>query len=266
MPLPVDLLLTILNNPNDDVPRLIASDWLEEQGEAERAELIRVQCELACLSGANCGGYYCDEQVGHIDCADPFGVKAGELRRRERALWKSLRESFDVCGIECRMGWESGIDQEDRIAIVRRGFVDEVRCTLADWVGSLCPACTVQGRGYGLRLPQGGFPGERCPDCRGAGRLAAQGPAIVACQPVTGVVVTDRVPYHNSSGCWLWNRGNTPPYGLGIEHSLPDGVFLLMADDIDFRNRNEWRTYRTRKAALDALSAACVRWARGRAG
>jgi uncharacterized protein (TIGR02996 family) len=40
---------SILNNPDDDVPRLVFADWLEEHGRASHAELIRVQCELARL-------------------------------------------------------------------------------------------------------------------------------------------------------------------------------------------------------------------------
>lgn len=42
-----DFLQTILAAPEDDAPRLIFADWLEEQGETERAEFIRIQCELA---------------------------------------------------------------------------------------------------------------------------------------------------------------------------------------------------------------------------
>lgn len=41
------LLRTIIDNPEDDAPRLVCADWLEENGEPERAEFIRVQCELA---------------------------------------------------------------------------------------------------------------------------------------------------------------------------------------------------------------------------
>lgn len=43
-------LQEILAHPDDDAPRLIFADWLEEQGDADsvaRAELIRVQCALA---------------------------------------------------------------------------------------------------------------------------------------------------------------------------------------------------------------------------
>ena len=33
--------------PDDDAPRLIYADWLEEHGQPDRAEFIRVQCQLA---------------------------------------------------------------------------------------------------------------------------------------------------------------------------------------------------------------------------
>lgn len=43
-------LRDILAHPDDDAPRLIFADWLEEQGDAgsvARAEFIRIQCSLA---------------------------------------------------------------------------------------------------------------------------------------------------------------------------------------------------------------------------
>ncbi|HYT91148.1 MAG TPA: TIGR02996 domain-containing protein, partial [Gemmataceae bacterium] len=40
-------LQAIREDPEDDSVRLIYADWLEEQGHAARAELIRVQCTLA---------------------------------------------------------------------------------------------------------------------------------------------------------------------------------------------------------------------------
>jgi uncharacterized protein (TIGR02996 family) len=42
-------LRTILANPDDDAPRLIYADWLDEQGDADRAEFIRLQIRLAHL-------------------------------------------------------------------------------------------------------------------------------------------------------------------------------------------------------------------------
>jgi uncharacterized protein (TIGR02996 family) len=41
------LLRAVLADPGDDAPRLVYADWLEENGQPERAEFIRVQCELA---------------------------------------------------------------------------------------------------------------------------------------------------------------------------------------------------------------------------
>ena len=39
-------LAAIREAPEDDAPRLIYADWLDEHGEPERAEFIRVQCKL----------------------------------------------------------------------------------------------------------------------------------------------------------------------------------------------------------------------------
>ncbi len=39
-------LEAILADPDDDSPRLIYADWLDERGDADRAEFIRVQCAL----------------------------------------------------------------------------------------------------------------------------------------------------------------------------------------------------------------------------
>ena len=37
----------IIENPDDDTPRLIYADWLEENGDPDRAEFIRLQCWIA---------------------------------------------------------------------------------------------------------------------------------------------------------------------------------------------------------------------------
>lgn len=41
-----DFIQTIIASPDDDAPRLVYADWLEEQGDP-RGEFIRIQCELA---------------------------------------------------------------------------------------------------------------------------------------------------------------------------------------------------------------------------
>jgi uncharacterized protein (TIGR02996 family) len=42
-------LADIVDRPEDDGPRLVYADWLEENGQPERAEFIRTQCRLANL-------------------------------------------------------------------------------------------------------------------------------------------------------------------------------------------------------------------------
>src|SRR5262245_52917155 len=46
-------LRAICKNPDDDTPRLVFADWLQENGEEERAEFIRVQCEAARLAAGD---------------------------------------------------------------------------------------------------------------------------------------------------------------------------------------------------------------------
>jgi uncharacterized protein (TIGR02996 family) len=41
------LIESIRFNPDEDTPRLVLADWYEENGDPERGEFIRVQCELA---------------------------------------------------------------------------------------------------------------------------------------------------------------------------------------------------------------------------
>jgi uncharacterized protein (TIGR02996 family) len=43
-------LADICENAEDDAPRLVYADWLDDNGDSDRAELIRVQCDLARLT------------------------------------------------------------------------------------------------------------------------------------------------------------------------------------------------------------------------
>jgi uncharacterized protein (TIGR02996 family) len=81
----------ICEAPDDDTPRLISADWLEENGQPERAEFIRVQCRL-----------------GRMDEGDP-GRPA--LLQREQAL---LRKN--------RARWRKALPEHARKADYLRGF------------------------------------------------------------------------------------------------------------------------------------------------
>jgi uncharacterized protein (TIGR02996 family) len=120
------LLAAVLAAPDDDAPRLIYADWLDEHGQAERAEFIRVQCELARVECPGCRPFY--------PCREGGLCRKEPLRRREREFGEWYHDGPP--------GWLFIIPHhhfEPSIAnvplcTVRRGFVDEVRCRAADWL------------------------------------------------------------------------------------------------------------------------------------
>lgn len=72
-------LAAIIADPDADAPRLVYPDWLDEHGHTDRAEFIRVQCELARTSDED--GRYSELQAREYrllgrhfpEWAGPFG-------------------------------------------------------------------------------------------------------------------------------------------------------------------------------------------------
>jgi uncharacterized protein (TIGR02996 family) len=92
--------LRIIRTEHDsDTPRLVYADWLDEQGDPDRAEFIRVQCELAGL--------------------DQDGERARGLKAREAEL----------LGEHCQR-WTYGLSRfKPHLSYTfRRGFVEELEC------------------------------------------------------------------------------------------------------------------------------------------
>jgi uncharacterized protein (TIGR02996 family) len=61
------LLAAILAHPDEDTPRLMFADWLDENGQPERAEFIRIQCNATIDEAAE--------------------DRAAELEERNRTKW-----------------------------------------------------------------------------------------------------------------------------------------------------------------------------------
>jgi uncharacterized protein (TIGR02996 family) len=121
----------IVAEPDEDTPRLVAADFLEENGDPERATFIRVQVERARFESSNMGG----------------SPEADELRKREKAflgpysvyphLWAAedcpelvrvippVRTSSPLASLH--------VEGVDRL-IWYRGFVDGVRCPAIEWL------------------------------------------------------------------------------------------------------------------------------------
>lgn len=129
------LLKAILAHPDEDAPRLMYADEIEAD-EPERAEFIRVGCELA--------------------RTEPFSPRAVELVRREMELWSRAGPDWrnvatgaapgsgwwrwlgvpaecywpiDVVNHEAFVRLDNGVNR----LLVRRGFVSAVTCRAADW-------------------------------------------------------------------------------------------------------------------------------------
>jgi uncharacterized protein (TIGR02996 family) len=89
-------LRAIFAAPDDDLPRLVFADFLDEQGDHAWAELIRIQCEL--------------KRSLPPHAPPPVSLAALDrisfLNRREKAL-KSQVFLTDGRGVSCR-GWDRG--------------------------------------------------------------------------------------------------------------------------------------------------------------
>lgn len=189
-------------------------------GRASRAEFIRVQCEFA--TNPNCSTRCMTADRWHY------------LRRREREL---LKGAVAYVNPGYRHAWfplDLGVRYSTRVhgdtltlltgdgprmsATFRRGFVDEVRCTAADWLTHAdrlvwrpgltdeCPRCEGDGKAHGAdracewssRPDYNICPVCRCEWCDGTGTErvadAAGDMDDATCRKCGGRKATGRVP------------------------------------------------------------------------
>ena len=120
------LLAAILAEPDADAIRRIAADWLEEHGQAERAEFVRVQCELARREGY--------AGTNENNWSVELHKRMSDLRIRERELLDpDWFPSFLRLAIMASLDWYKGYLP---LGQVRRGFIHGVACTAADWLAN----------------------------------------------------------------------------------------------------------------------------------
>lgn len=237
--------------PDDDTPRLVYADWLEEKGQADRAEFIRVQCELAKLptdpplEGGSCrvdGWSSVRPQASHMNLCqwcqwmrDGTFARIDLLHRLEQSsLDQSKSEamrpfsfgdereegriepphgiSFGPSHITVHLGWE----HEAAVFMkFRRGFAEEIRCELATWL--------------------------------------THGSAICREQPVRphSEMITDREPMGLFVSGFVWVEETDPQWERG-PWSLPSEVYSRL-DETESTDRD---------GAMMALARACIMGAR----
>jgi uncharacterized protein (TIGR02996 family) len=226
-------LRAVCDRPDDDLPRLIFADYLDERGDP-RGEFIRVQCELeriACRAGYG-------RQV-RDPCGFPGWCRACDLRRRERELLTSHHHVWaapvaavlgvDVAPVPAYTTWESaavGLPWA-----FRRGFAESVA------------------------LPCAAF-------------LAHAGALAAAC-PLAGVTLTDKRPASAVAGngiVWLWFVAGA--YEGADQFGVPQELLARLGGEpmrVGRPRRRHAREYPTEAAALADPSAACVTLARAAA-
>lgn len=146
-------LAAIIAAPDDDMPRLIAADFLDENGEPERAEFVRVQ--IAMVNGSIQERLPDPRKHTQLksdlswQSVDDCGNCPHCRRRESELLWRS----------DCPPGVESMPRQEWVPGLAdmlghshgrwrfRRGFVSEITCSWADWLkhhAAILAACPIR--------------------------------------------------------------------------------------------------------------------------
>lgn len=181
----------IIAEPADDGLRLIYADFLEENGEPEHGEFIRVQCELAKLLchqpeqddedlPRTSDSMWCNDS----DCQHCHG-RGKALRRREGDLFANASPDQDKWAGEAHQLMTPGKEWTDYLPWFRRGLVAEISCGLVTWCGAECRAC-IDGQSIVTAF-------KRCPRCHGTGRVNAHADRLVESAPIEVVRFTTQI-------------------------------------------------------------------------
>ena len=227
-------LQDIIAQPQDDGLRLVFADFCEDNDQPERGEFIKVQIRLAHIDT------YIEAMNGLVGA---ITVEADELRLREQELWRSRRHgTWTIPGPlmppthTCLSSDATTETLQIPVLVFRRGFANEVRCTLADWM--------------------------------------EYGPLLARTAPLERVVITDRKPHLfpttdvvdvSGKHLWQWCADDVPH-----DYRLPKSLMsaLLKPHKGGCYSTHSGRTintyYDTREAADEMLSQACLLLARER--
>lgn len=182
------LLHAVLANPKYDIVRLVYADALEEAGDGERAEFIRVQIALANQRNPKRRPPASKENDRVQD----------RLEKRINVLWRG-GINFIFQDEMCKLfdgsiatvidpNWKP---RDHSVFLVERGFVSSVRCSLAAWCGETCIGCNGLGETSVTDFDGRDYHRGDCPRCHGTGRTPGHGAGIVARHPVERVEFTD---------------------------------------------------------------------------
>lgn len=230
-------LRCILENPADDVARLVFADWLDEHGEEERAEFIRVQVELATLADVEkpvfASPVFADEMDEVADYCERWSRKKRLLERQRKVLaWRNIEAWATHRYVLRHTAGRAEFDQlhEDKVsaALFTRGFISHTTCAAADF----------------LKYTEAIFSQHPVTQCR----LTCRHPDDAG---------GERGMVYRYSGMSYWEPGYT---GHNHPCHIPADIYSLMDGHIDEHGGQKF--YESREKADAALLRACVAYGR----
>lgn len=208
-----------------------------ENGFVQRAELIRVQCELA----------------RHFPTTKPKALGSEDRYARWRSLGERERELISIVS--------TAVAEE--IGIGPLGFVHPEKKTIGLYVSKVQSPSAVDVSTMWLELRRG-FP--ETVSC-GIRDWIDFGPDVVSRCPILRVEIEDREPVIQVNGFRWWGDSDGPitREWLRDADDVPGFIFDRMAsrpDGMVGGNRRIYLLYESREAAMKALSIASLEWAR----
>ena len=240
------LLRRILECPDDDAPRLIYSDWLEEQGEDERARFIRLDVERNSRWPNFKSICQADREYLYPD--------------HER-LAEIEKQLFELAGYEngaCkRCDWHEHLTHHGTQWSYERGLVSSVSLTCEVFVGGQCETCKGLGwpdfASYNARNFRRDF-APPCYKCRGTGRIEGVARELFSRHPILSIKLVDKKPADIANIKYGWFI-NDSSFIVDRPDVLPSQLKALYG----VRSKTE-------ELANTALSRACVAYGRSLVG
>lgn len=233
------LIRGIALRPLDNDLRRIYADWCDDNGQALRAEFIRLQLErlAAGRHGRDNGGCPHTSMTGGMITFCASCVRAASLRAKEDKILRTLVPHFIMGNhgsSEARWLWARPISRPGSAWTFERGFVEDVSCRTAGWM--------------------------------------EWGPEAVAINPIRSVTLSDATP-----GSML--DGDGPPWGWycaslsymshlnalrGDTARSDHYVYKPIWDEIrgEMRQDGYWKVFSDEGDAKRAHAAAALAWAR----
>lgn len=241
----------IVAEPEDLDTRLVFADYLDDQGDHDRAAFIRLQIDLhpdpAC---GECKG------TGvlplHLPCpCTRYGARGGKggaafdvLGRRVYALWKLVWPTLvrdlpltDEAPADHPFLVHCGLGTRQATYVASNGFIETVHTTHDAFVDRDCDACQGRGMTYLLPTPESG--GSRiatpitCSVCNGRRTLPGIARTLAKLAPVRHITLTDCHPIETANNVTLpydsWLLDPTPRLvGLRERRHLHHSLFTFL--------------------------------------